>query len=107
MRLVVLLFVAAVIVVTVRGVGAWVQRRRRERRRALAGELERWAIGEATSEWDWRPLLEGPWPHPDIEPFRQRLLRLREQHAPEHPEQWCSPGGWPELRQIAADLRAV
>ena len=107
MRLVVVLFAAALVVIMVRALRAWRQRRRGERRSMLAGELERWANGEETSEWDWRPLLDGPFPDPALEPFRQRLLALRERHAPERPEQWCSPGGWSELRQIAADLRAV
>ena len=78
-----------------------------EGRTRVAAELERWAAGEPTSDGDWQPLVDGPFPDPRFEPFRQRLLALRERHAPEAAGQWCGPAGWPALRELAAELRAV
>jgi hypothetical protein len=80
--------------------------RYRAERQLVAIEIERWASPQATrSSWD--ALLEGPFPDPDFERFRQRLLALRKQYPPHDPEAWCGEAAWPSLRELAAELRAV
>ena len=75
-------------------------------RQQVADEMERWARGDA-SESSWGAILDGPFPDPVFESFRNRLIALRQKFPPTDPDAWCSQAGWPAIRQLAIELRAV